>query len=350
MGSRRAVTVLTALATVVAAAIPATAGAKKPSKAKAVTELATFAAGGCALACGSGSTVGPDKALYVTDGPGGRVLRIDPKTGAITTFASGLPAATPGLPFGGAQDVAFFGGTAYVLVTAVGPFFGQANVVDGLYRIAKNGTPTAIADIGAWSIANAPPGIPGIDFVVTTGVQYALQKFRGAFLITDGHHNRVLRVTRTGDISQMVQFANIVPTGLEVHGKRIYMGEAGPVPHLPATGKVVKFTAKSTTATDVASGAPLIVDVEFGRGRQLYALSQGIWDLPNLPDNAGAPASHNTGTLLRVKKDGTFASIAEGLDQPTSVDFIRNTAYVVTLTGKVIKVTNPGAAPFGQGH
>src|SRR5215218_5936462 len=70
---------------------------------------------------------------------GGRVLRIDPKTGVITTFASGLPVATPGLPFGGAEDVAFFGGTAYVLVTAVGPFFGQANVVDGLYRIAKNG-------------------------------------------------------------------------------------------------------------------------------------------------------------------------------------------------------------------
>jgi hypothetical protein len=94
----------------------------------------------------------------------------------------------------------------------------------------------------------------------------------------------------------------------------------------------------------------LIVDVEFGRGRQLYALSQGIWDLPNDPANAGAPASHNSGTLLRVKKDGTFASIVTGLDQPTSVDFIGNTAYVITLTGKVIKVTNVGAAPFGKGH
>ena len=347
MDSRRALTVLMALAALLAAAIPSTAGAKKPSKTPTAQELVTFAAAGCAAACGSGSTIGPDKALYVTDGPGGRVLRIDPKTGVITTFASGLPAATPGLPFGGAEDVAFFGGTAYVLVTAVGPFFGQANVVDGLYRIAKNGTPTAVADIGAWSIAHPPSGFP---FVVTTGVQYALQKFRGGFLVTDGHHNRVLRVSRTGDISQLIAFGDIVPTGLEVHGKRIYMGEAGPVPHVPATGKVVRFTAKSTTATDVASGAPLIVDVEFGRGRQLYALSQGIWDLPNDPANAGAPASHNSGTLLRVKKDGTFASIVDGLDQPTSVDFIGNTAYVITLTGKVIKVTNVGAAPFGKGH
>src|SRR5215218_3254098 len=180
MDSRRALTVLMALAALLAAAIPSTAGAKKSSKSLAAQELVTFAAAGCAAACGSGSTIGPDKALYVTDGPGGRVLRIDPKTGVITTFASGLPVATPDLPFGGAQDVAFFGGTAYVLVTAVGPFFGQANVVDGLYRIAKNGTPTAIADIGAWSIAHPPAGFP---FVVTTGVQYALQKFRGGFLV-----------------------------------------------------------------------------------------------------------------------------------------------------------------------
>jgi hypothetical protein len=347
MDSRRALTVLTAVAAVVAAAIPSTAGAKKPAKSPVVSDLATFSAPGCAAACGSGSTIGPDKALYVTDGPGGRVLRVDPKTGAVTTFASGLPVATPGLPFGGAEDVAFFGGTAYVLVTAVGPFFGQANVVDGLYRIAKNGTPTAIADIGAWSIAHPPAGFP---FVVTTGVQYALQKFRGAFLVTDGHHNRVLRVTRTGGVSQMIAFGDIVPTGLEVHGKRIYMAEAGPVPHVPQTGKVVRFTPKSTTATDVASGAPLLVDVEFGRGRQLYALSQGIWDLPNDPANAGLPASANTGKLVRVKKDGTFASVAEGLDRPTSVDFIGNTAFVITLTGKVIKITNVGGPPFGKSH
>jgi sugar lactone lactonase YvrE len=332
MDSRRALTVLMAVAAVVAAAIPSTAGAKKPAKSPVVSDLATFSAPGCAAACGSGSTIGPDKALYVTDGPGGRVLRVDPKTGAVTTFASGLPVATPGLPFGGAEDVAFF---------------GQANVVDGLYRIAKNGTPTAIADIGAWSIAHPPAGFP---FVVTTGVQYALQKFRGAFLVTDGHHNRVLRVTRTGGISQMIAFGDIVPTGLEVHGKRIYMAEAGPVPHVPQTGKVVRFTPKSTTATDVASGAPLLVDVEFGRGRQLYALSQGIWDLPNDPANAGLPASANTGKLVRVKKDGTFASVAEGLDRPTSVDFIGNTAFVITLTGKVIKITNVGGPPFGKSH
>src|SRR6187200_244791 len=107
--------------TAVVAGIPAMASAKQP----VARELTAFAAPGCAGGCRSGSTVGPDKALYVTDGPGGRVLRVDPGTGAVTTFASGLPRAVPEAGIGGAMDVVFLGDTAYVLVTLVGPAFGQ---------------------------------------------------------------------------------------------------------------------------------------------------------------------------------------------------------------------------------
>jgi hypothetical protein len=292
--------------------------------------------------CGSGSTIGPDGALYVTDGPAGRVLRVDPKTGAVTPFATGLPPAIPEVGIGGAMDVAFAGHNAYVLVTLVGPELGQPGVVNGLYRIERDGTATAIADIGQWSVDNPP----ATDFFVPSGVQYALQKYRGGFLVTDGHHNRVLRVTRRGGISELIAFGNIVPTGLEVHGRTIYMGQAGPIPHLPQNGKVVRFTPWSA-ATDVASGASLIVDVEFGPGRRLYALSQGIWDLPQIPENEGAPASANTGRLVQVERGGTFASVVEGLDRPTSLEFIGNTAFVVTLTGKVIRIDDVGRSHFG---
>lgn len=147
----------------------------------------------------------------------------------------------------------------------------------------------------------------------------------------------------------MIAFGNIVPTGLEVHGRRIYMGQAGPIPHVPQDGKVVRFTPKSA-ATEVAAGASLIVDVEFGRGLQLYALSQGIWDLPVIPVNEGAPASPNTGRLLRVRKDGSFASVVEGLDRPTSLEFIGKSAFVITLTGKVIRIDNVGRPHFGKSH
>ena len=82
----------------------------------------------------SGSTVGPGGALYVTEGAAGRISRVDPKTGEITTFASGLPPAIPASASVGAIDVAFIGKTAYVLVTLVGSDVGGSDVV-GIYRV-----------------------------------------------------------------------------------------------------------------------------------------------------------------------------------------------------------------------
>jgi sugar lactone lactonase YvrE len=276
---------------------------------------------------GSGSTVGPDGALYVTEGVAGRVTRVDPRTGATTTYASGLPRRIVGI--GGPMDVAFLGRTAYVLVTLVGPDVGGSDVV-GIYRVDGPDSFTVVADIGAFSIANPP----ATAFDVPSGVQYALQPYRGGFLVTDGHHNRVLRVTRDGQVTVLRAFGNIVPTGLEVRGRTIYMAEAGPVPHLPEDGKVVAFRPRSTTVREVASGSPLLVDVEFGRGHRLYALSQGIFG----GGPAGAPALPNTGALVKVNRDGTFTVVIDGLNQPTSLEFIGKTAYVVTLGGEIWKI------------
>jgi hypothetical protein len=158
---------------------------------------------------GSGSTIGPGGALYVTEAIAGRISRVDPATGAVTTFASGLPERIA--PTGGAMDVVFIGSTAYALVTLVGPDVGGNDVV-GIYRVDGPDTFTVIADIGAFSLANPPD----TDFFVPTGVQYAIEAYRGGFLVTDGHHNRVLHVTRDGLVSEFMAFGNIVPTGLAV--------------------------------------------------------------------------------------------------------------------------------------
>jgi hypothetical protein len=297
-------------------------------------ELTTFAAAGCTGGCGSGSTVGPDGALYVTDGPSGRVLRIDRHTGATTTFASGLPKQIASVGIGGAMDVVFLHHRAYVLVTLVGSFFGFPNDIDGVYRVHHDGTTSPVADIGAWSITHPPKPA----FFIPSGVQYALETWHGRLLVTDGHHNRVLSVSRHGDIKEVVAFSDIVPTGLEVTHRAVYMTEAGPVPHTPSTGKVITFDPADPDPRTVASGAPLLVDVESGRPHTLYALSQGDWTLPPTPENEGKPASADTGTLLRVRHHGRLAPVIDGLDRPTSMEIVGDTAYVVTLTGKVIKI------------
>jgi hypothetical protein len=279
---------------------------------------------------GSGSTIGPDGALYVTESGAGRVIRVNPRTGATTTYASGLPRLIPAVGFGGPVDVAFLGRTAYVLVTLVGPDVGGSDVV-GIYRVDGPDRFSVVADIGAFSIDNPP----ATDFFVPSGVQYALEAYGGGFLVTDGHHNRVLRVTRAGQISVLRAFGNIVPTGLEVRGRTIYMAEAGPVPHLPENGKVVAFRPKSPTVRDVAAGSRLLVDVEFGRGHRLYALSQGVFPSGN-PE--GSPALPNTGALVKVNRDGTFTVVIDELNQPTSLELIKHTAYVVTLGGEIWKI------------
>jgi hypothetical protein len=311
---------LVALVTVaLAMMVPtATATAAPPLGERHAAQLVTGLQGG------SGSTIGPDGVLYVTEGAAGRISRVDPKTGDVTTFASGLPTSIIG--FGGAMDVAFIGRTAYALVTLVGADVGGSDVV-GVYRVDGPNSFTVVADLGAFSMAN-PPNTP---FDIPTGVQYALETSHGELLVTDGHLNRVLRVTLDGDVSELIAFDNIVPTGLEVSGNTVYMAEAGPVPHLPEDGKVVSFGRKSPTATEVASGARLLVDVEFGRGRTLYALSQGVFG----GGPAGSPAKPNTGSLVKVNGNGTFTVVADGVDRPTSLEFIRDTAYVVTLGGEI---------------
>jgi hypothetical protein len=197
-----------------------------------------------------------------------------------------------------------------------------------------------IADIGEFSLQNPP----STSFFVPTGVQYALEPYRGGFLVTDGHHNRVLRVTLDGEVTEFLAFDNIVPTGLELWGNTVLMGEAGPVPHLPENGKVVSFGPKSPTVTEVASGAPLLVDVEFGLGRRLYALSQGEFPVGGEP---GAPALPNTGALVAVNGNGTFTVVTDSLDRPTSLEFIGNTAYVITLGGEIWKIEGVSCPPFG---
>jgi hypothetical protein len=323
--SMRGSRVFSALATLGLAILLASATIMSPATAAPI--VTRLVAG---LASGSGSTVGPDGALYVTEGVAGRVSRVDPQTGGVTTYASGLPLSIVGI--GGAMDVEFIDSTAYVLVTLVGPDVGGSDVV-GIYRVDDPDHFTVIADIGAWSLAHPP----ATSFDVPTGVQYAMEKYRNGFLVTDGHLNRVLRVTLDGAITEEIAFGNIVPTGLERRGNTVYMAEAGPVPHLPQDGKIVSFEPDSDAVTEIAAGGRLLVDVEFGTRRDLFALAQGEFTTGN---PAGSPANPNTGKLLKVDGQGGFTVVEEGLNQPTSLELIGRTAYFVTFGGEIWKIDN----------
>lgn len=274
-----------------------------------------------------GSTIGPDGALYAAS-TAGEIIRIDLDTGAQSVWASGLPPAVA--PIGGPTDIVFHGGTAYVLVSLVGEFFGN-NDVNGVYRIDGPTEHTVIADLGQWALDNPPSGFA---YFIPTGVHYAIETFRNDLIVTDGHHNRLISVSRAGDISLMSGMPNIVPTGLDVHGNDVLLGLAGEAPHLPEDGKMVAVNARSGERTAIASGAPLLVDVERGRGHLVFGLAQG--DFPDgSPD--GSPALPGTGLLMLAEGD-TFVPVVDGLNLPTSMEIVGDTAYIVGLDGVVTKV------------
>jgi len=290
-----------------------------------------------------GSTIGPDGALYVAEGAVGRITRINLSTGKATTFASGLPAAVPGVGLGGPMDVAFVGATAYVLVGVVDSAVG-GNQKDGIYRVDDRYNSTLLVDLGTWSFNNPPDPIVPFNYFLPDGVQFALQPVEDGFLVSDGHLNRVLHVSKDGtEITVLKQFNDVVPTGLAKLGNSIFLAELGPVPETPGTGKVVSFGLHDThplaPAHTVATGVSMIVGTKFGAHGKLYALSQGIAPAGIQP---GQPASPDTGRLLRVNYDGTFTILVDKLDRPASLNLVCNTAYIVTLTGEVWEVKDVG--------
>jgi hypothetical protein len=293
-----------------------------------------------------GSTIGPDGALYVAEGSLGRITRVSPSNGKATTFASGLPAAVAGVGIGGPMDVAFVGTTAYVLVALVDSTVG-GHQKDGIYRVDDKYNSTLIVDLGTWSFNNPPTPIVPFNYFLPDGLQFALQPVGDGFLVSDGHLNRILHVSEDGtEITVLKQFNDVVPTGLAKFGSTVFLAELGPTPNTPDTGKVVSFEVSDKhplfPAHEVATGVSMIVGTAFDTNGKLYALSQGIAPAGIQP---GEPASPNTGRLLRVNYDGTFTVLVDKLDRPTSVNFVCDTAYIVTLTGEVWEVEDVSELP-----
>jgi hypothetical protein len=314
--------------------VPAATSAHPPS-APRVSVLNTTALSGA----GAGSTVGPDGAIYVPNSINGTVVRIDPNTGAERVIGTGLPLPNGGF---GAWDVVFRGSTAYALVTLAGSDIGQ-DAVMGVYRLGKDGTFSVFADIGSWAIAH-PPTDP--DWFLPQGVQYSMEVWRDGFLVTDAHYAKVYRIDGRGTVSELVVFdsTDVVPLGLEVSKGNIYLSTAGPIPHLPSTAEINQIHRGGSVGVvggwgpDYTGNRGLIVDVEAGRRGQLFGLLQGYWDLPPIDENEGFPAAPNTGEIVSVDADGFFHTVVGELNQPTSLEIVGHTAFVVTLSGTVLRI------------
>ena len=181
--TRYTATALTALACAGTGALHADPlarpGGSKP--AAAGPSFTTYATG---LTSPRGLTFGPDGLLYVaeagvgggqfpsdirpgcreivnvfspyTAGYSGRVLRVR-RDGTTEVFVDGLPSATDatGVNFG-PTDVAFLGGTLYVLIELGGCSHALPENLPAILRVNPDGTTTNVANLNAWLAANPP--------------------------------------------------------------------------------------------------------------------------------------------------------------------------------------------------
>jgi hypothetical protein len=326
-----------------------------------------------------GLTIGPDGMIYIAEsgtggdqaftapdgsqyknGLTGRISKVNPNTGVRTTVADGLPSNGSAGETGeavGPADVAFVGSTLYYLQTHGGTDWGfDADTPTGIYRVNQNdGSVTLIADLGAYNHDHPTEAITSgtQQDIEPGGNPYAMKVRNSNFYVTDGNHNHFLRVTTSGQITNITEFPNHpVSTGLDFGPNgAAFVSYLGQGPFFPEDGKVVSVNVGTGDITEVASGQSWMTDVEFGPGGKLYGLQFN--DEPALSDDAIGPFK---GTILTVDEaTHTMSPLVTGLSFPTFLVFDGDTAYVsnfsVTPDGQIVKIPNfssvrpPAATP-----
>jgi sugar lactone lactonase YvrE len=335
--------------------VAATAGVARSVQAKGPTSGAQLAAD---LRSPINARIGPDGMIYVAEsgsggptdftgadgtvyhnGLTGRISKIDPDTGARTTVLDNLPSNGGAEAASGPMDVAFLNGSMYYLQTHGGAAYGFPGTPTGIYKIS-GGAATLVADIGAFNLANPVDDVANhVQFDIEAGGNpFAMITRDGAFLVTDGNQNQIMKVTETGTVTRLMQFHDHpVSTAITYKGSGpLYTTTLGKFPFKDDDGILWKVDYPAGTATQVAHGAGSLTGAAYGPNGQLYVLAigrQATTLAPNLP-----PWNFGSGRILRVEADGTLTPMVDGLMFPTSLVFDGNTAYVTGLLGDLTKI------------
>ncbi|HTE27763.1 ScyD/ScyE family protein [Flavitalea sp.] len=245
---------------------------------------------------------------------GGRISRVNAK-GQRTTVTDKLPTSiSTGGDILGVADVAFIGNKLYALLWA-GCSHGVLGVPNGIVRINTNGTHTAIADIGAWQVANpVAVGNRGADFE-PEGNPFTMIFVDNNFYIVEANQGQLLKATTGGTVTRVVDLSatqgHLVPTAIDYYQGNFYVGNLGAFPIVDGTSNIYKITPGGQISI-AATGFTAILGLVFDKKGRFYVLET----------TTGKPfPTPATGRIIRVNQNGSKDIVATGLSNATAMTY-----------------------------
>jgi sugar lactone lactonase YvrE len=254
----------------------------------------------------------PYKAGYT-----GRVVRVL-ADGSVQTVADRLPSMTD--VYGGSlgpTDLAFIGGTLYVLIEMGGCSHGLPNDDAAILRINPDGSTTRVANLSAWLAVNPPRFTKDTNPATTDlepgGVFHSMIAVDGMLYVVETNGGQLVKVDpATGAIERLydmsIDKAEHNPIVMAQHRGKFYVGTFG---EDGGPAELAVFDANFAGYTLPFKSLNPIVGLAWRRER-LYAVEIFPLDEAWTPDNANL-VSFNPATGERKVLASKFASFPNGL-------------------------------------
>jgi hypothetical protein len=238
--------------------------------------------------------------------------------GTKKTFADGLPSMTDA--FGGKYgptDLAFIGGTLYVLIEMGGCSHGWPKDEAAILRINADGSTTSVAKLSSWLAANPPHFVKDTNPDTTDqepgGVFHSMIAVDGALYVVETNRGLLLKVNpTTGAIERRydmsIDNAEHNPIVMAQHRGKFYVGTFG---ENEGPSELAVFGAGFAGYTLPFKSLNPIVGLAWQHER-LYAVEIFPHDDAWSPDNANLVV-FNPATGDRKVLASKFASLPNGL-------------------------------------